>query len=98
MLGSRRMGGGRIFLKLSVPLSLMKTYQMGLISASLDSTFNPVFTYLWSVLDLARRYFTRPQTVDIQLSCIVYIYKQPVCSDITLHLHISGRYCILLIK
>ncbi len=36
------MGGGRIFLKPSAPLSLMKTYRMSLISAgsiSLDSTF-----------------------------------------------------------
>ncbi len=37
------MGDGRIFLKFSVPLSLVNTYKMNLISAgsiSLDSTFN----------------------------------------------------------
>ncbi len=43
--GSQKMGGGRIFLKPSSHLSLMKTCRMSLISArsiSLDSTFNRV--------------------------------------------------------
>jgi hypothetical protein len=42
------MGDGRIFLKISAPLSLMNTYQIDLISAgsiSLDSTFKHPATY-----------------------------------------------------
>ncbi len=46
--GSQRMGGGRIFIKkTAVPLSLMTTFRMSLISAgsiSLDSTFKRLFS------------------------------------------------------
>jgi hypothetical protein len=46
--GSHSMGDGRIFLKISVPHSLMPTYRMNLISAestSLDDTFNDYYFY-----------------------------------------------------
>jgi hypothetical protein len=51
------MGDGWIFLKISVPLSLINTYQMNLISAgsiSLDSTFKEMRRRKYKIRKLMR--------------------------------------------